>query len=245
MNKKIPKILELYENYLKSTIKLSNQIMFTLENTKPWESKLGGCPYLEDIEQYPKGTDGGPMMFLAQINLAEMPPLPEFPHEGLLQFYVENDGCYGLYGGCVVKHISEYKTDETALVNENPYSDDYAEDLPFSDNCKITFKQEEIFIGTECPEFQDKFQNISKKEEKALFELCCASGSRVGGYPYFVQEAPAYYKDSSEYILLLQLDVDDTSGLMFGDSGNCTFIISRRDLLTGNFTKVHYDWQCC
>ena len=170
MNKKIPKILELYENYLKSTIKLSNQIMFTLEDTKPWESKLGGCPYLEDIEQYPKGTDGGPMMFLAQINLAEMPPLPEF---------------------------------------------------------------------------QDKFQNISKKEEKALFELCCASGSRVGGYPYFVQRAPAYYKDSSEYILLLQLDVDDTSGLMFGDSGNCTFIISRRDLLAGNFTKVHYDWQCC
>lgn len=51
MNKKIPKILELYENYLKSTIKLSNQIMFTLEDTKPWESKLGGCPYLEDIEQ--------------------------------------------------------------------------------------------------------------------------------------------------------------------------------------------------
>ncbi len=200
---------------------------------------------MEDIEQYPKGTDGGPMMFLARINLAEMPPLPEFPHEGLLQFYVENDGSYGLYGGCVVKHISEYKTDETALVNENPYSDDYAEDLPFSDNCKITFKQEEIFIGTECPEFQDKFQNISKKEEKALFELCCASGSRVGGYPYFVQRAPAYYKDSSEYILLLQLDVDDTSGLMFGDSGNCTFIISRRDLLTGNFTKVHYDWQCC
>lgn len=117
--------------------------------------------------------------------------------------------------------------------------------MPFSDNCKITFKQEEIFIGTECPEFQDKFQNISKKEEKALFELCCASGSRVGGYPYFVQRAPAYYKDSSEYILLLQLDVDDTSGLMFGDSGNCTFIISRRDLLTGNYTKVHYDWQCC
>lgn len=33
MNKKIPKILELYEDYLKSTIKLSNQIMFTLEDT--------------------------------------------------------------------------------------------------------------------------------------------------------------------------------------------------------------------
>lgn len=38
MNKKIPKILEFYEDYLKSTIKLSNQIRFTLEDTKPWEN---------------------------------------------------------------------------------------------------------------------------------------------------------------------------------------------------------------
>ena len=78
----------------------------------------------------------------------------------------------------------------------------------------------------------------------ALYKLCNADESRVGGYPYFVQSAPAYY-NSSEYALLLQLDVDDTSGLMFGDSGNCTFIISREDLLARDFSKVEYDWQCC
>ena len=38
MNKKIPKTLEPYEDYLKSTIKLSNQIIFTIEDTKPWGS---------------------------------------------------------------------------------------------------------------------------------------------------------------------------------------------------------------
>lgn len=241
----IPKILENYEDYLKSTIKLSNRIIFTLEETKPWESKLGGCPYLENIGQYPIGENGKPMMFLAQINLAEMPPLPDFPQEGLIQFYVENDDCYGLDGVSVTKYIPKYKTDETALVSENPYSSDYEENLPFSDDCKISFVQEEVFIGTECPEFQDKFGDVSEEERDALYDLCDASDSRVGGYPYFVQSAPAYYEDSSEYVLLLQLDVDDTSGLMFGDSGNCNFIISREDLLARDFSGVEYDWQCC
>jgi len=240
----IPKILEPYKEYLISTVKQSNRICFTLEDTKPWESKLGGCPYLEKIEQYPRDINGRPMMFLAQINFAEMASLQDFPQKGLLQFYVSNDDCYGLDERCVVKYISEYKTDETVLVNENPYSDDYGKNLPFSNDCKITFIQEDVFIGTECPEFQDQFVNVSEKEQDALYQLCSASESRVGGYPYFVQGAPAYY-NSTESILLLQLDVDDTSGLMFGDGGNCTFIISRRDLLAGDFSRVNYDWQCC
>lgn len=240
----IPKILVPYADHLKSTIKSSNRIIFTLEETKPWESKLGGCPYLEDIEQYPIGENGKPMMFFAQINITEMPPLPDFPQEGLLQFYVEADECYGLDGACVVKYIPVYKTDEAALVSENPYSEDYEDNLPFTDNCKISFTQEEVFVGTECPEFQDQFGDLSRKEMDALYDLCDASDSRIGGYPYFVQDAPAYY-NSEEFVLLLQLDVDDTSGLMFGDSGNCNFFISREDLLAKNFSEVEYDWQCC
>ena len=128
-NIKIPKILKAYEDYLRSTIKRSNRIIFIWEDTKPWESKLGGCPYLENIEQYPKGTNGEPMMFLVQLNLVEMMPLPDFPQEGLLQFYAENDDCYGLCGRCVVKYITKYKTNEEVIVSENPYSDDYKKDL--------------------------------------------------------------------------------------------------------------------
>lgn len=240
----IPKILKQYEDFLISTIRPSNQINFTLEETKPWESKLGGCPYLEDIEQYPIGQNGKPMMFFVQINLAQMPPLPDFPQEGLLQFYVEADDCYGLDAPCVVKYIPTYTTNESALVTKNPYSDDYEENLPFTDDCKITFARQEVFIGTDCPEYLEKFDNVSEEESDALFDLCDAGDSRVGGYPYFVQFAPAYY-NSEEYVLLLQLDIDDTSGLMFGDSGNCNFLISREELLEKNFSRVEYDWQCC
>ncbi len=240
----IPKILKPYEGFLKSTLKPSNQITFTLEDTKPWESKLGGCPYLEDIGQYPMGENGSPMMFMAQVNLGEMPPLPDFPREGLLQFYVENEDLYGLDSACVVRYIPKYTMDESVLVGENPYCGDYEENLPFSENCRMTFEQQEVYIGTNCPEFEEKFNEVSEEETDALYDLCDAGDSHVGGYPLFIQSAPAYY-NSEEYVLLLQLDVDDTSGLMFGDSGNCTFLISRKDLLAGDFSNVEYDWQCC
>lgn len=240
----IPEILQPYADFLQSTARPSNRIIFTLEQTRPWESKLGGCPYLEDIGQYPMGEGGRPMMFLAQINLGEMPPLPDFPQEGLLQFYVENDDCYGLDSVCVVRYIPTYTADESTLVRENPYCEDYEENLPFTKNCKISFERQEVYIGTECPEFIERFNGVSEKVKEALYDFCDASDSRVGGYPYFVQYAPAYYT-SEEYVLLLQLDIDDTSGIMFGDSGNCTFLISREELLAKNFSNVEYDWQCC
>lgn len=46
-------------------------------------------------------------------------------------------------------------------------------------------------------------------------------------------------------MLLLQLDVEDECGIMFGDSGNCVFLISKEDLKNRNFDNVQYEWQCC
>ena len=48
-------------------------------------------------------------------------------------------------------------------------------------------------------------------------------------------------------ILLLQIDTDDgkdSCEIMFGDCGNCQFMISKEDLLNKNFSNVHYDWAC-
>lgn len=243
---KIPEILEKYRKYLESTYKLSNEIEFSLDETEPWDSKLGGCPYLENISEYPIGANGEPMVFLAQINLEQMPPLPDFPTEGLLQFYIENDDCYGFDELCVVRYLPEYKKDKNALVQENPYREAYRENEPFAECCKLSFSQRKMPICTECEQFEEKFgDNVSKEERSALYDLCYACDSRVGGYPMFVQHPPAYYDDGTADVLLLQLDVDDISGLMFGDSGNCTFLISREALLNRDFSKVEYDWQCC
>ena len=70
----------------------------------------------------------------------------------------------------------------------------------------------------------------------------------MGGYPYFVQNPPVFYENGMAEILLLQIDTDDGEGtceIMFGDGGNCQFMISREDLLNKNFSNVYYDWACC
>ena len=70
----------------------------------------------------------------------------------------------------------------------------------------------------------------------------------MGGYPCFIQNAPEFYENGTADILLLQIDTDDgkgTCGIMFGDCGNCQFMISREDLLKRDFSNVYYDWACC
>jgi len=240
-----PPVIEKYRAILESTMKESCEITFALEETKPWESKLGGCPYLEKIEDYPIGRTERRMMFLAQINLEEMPPLQDFPTKGILQFYIEDIDPYGLDEACVVKYIEDYITDETKLIKENPYRVGYQEYEPFSKDGKMNFTQRRMPVSSAVEKFEELFSDATKEERTALYDLCYASGSRVGGYPYFVQYAQEYYDDGTCDVLLLQLDLDDTCGIMFGDSGNCTFLISADDLKKRDFSKVEYDWQCC
>lgn len=242
----LPSNIERFRGELEKTFKTSNEIKFTVGETKPWESKLGGCPYLEKKEDYPLSGDGRPMMFLAQINFDEMPPLEDFPRTGILQFYVADDDMYGLDDVCTVRYIESYKKEEGSLLRENPYSTDYQGYEPFSSSGKMTFTQRQMPVSSSVVKFDEMFEDVADAEEMdALYDVCDAADSRVGGYPYFVQNSPAYYDDGDCDVLLLQLDVDDDCGIMFGDSGNCTFLISREDLLKRDFSNVEYDWQCC
>lgn len=242
----IPKNLSKYKEYLKSTEKPAIEIKFTRGKTLPWESKCGGCPYLEKIEDYPHDKDGRPMMFLAQINFDDMPPLEGFPEHGLLQFYIGDDDCMGLDSGCDVIYIPEYKKDIGALLEVNPFENDYIGYTPFSDEGKMNFTSTTRLIGTECREFYDRFNGkVPKKDWDALYKLCYPEGCLVGGYPLFIQATPPYYDSGELDVVLLQLDCEDECGIMFGDTGNCVFLISREDLENRNFDRVEYDWQCC
>jgi uncharacterized protein YwqG len=63
---------------------------------EPWESKVGGVPYLPQGIDFPKGPDGRPLYFLAQINFEDMPRLAPFPEHGIVQFYIHDDDLYGM-----------------------------------------------------------------------------------------------------------------------------------------------------
>ena len=244
--KEIPSALSKFEDYLRSTEKPSAEITFKKAETLPWESKCGGCPYLTSENDYPRDGEGRPMMFLAQINLDDMPKLPDFPEHGLLQFYIGDDDYYGGDSACKVIYIPEYTKDASALLSANPFESGYMGMTPFANEGKMIFEPSSKFICTECQEFNDKFEKkVSDDEWDALYKLCYAQDSRVGGYPLFVQSAPAYYDNGERDTLLLQLDCDDECDLMFGDSGNCFFLISKEDLKNRKFDNVEYGWQCC
>lgn len=242
---KLPKVIEKHREYLESTYLPTNEITFSLEETKPWESKLGGYPYLEDTKTYPKGTDSKPMVFLAQINFDEMKPLPDFPKTGILQIFIADNDTHGIDEDCFIKYISEYKKDTTKLVCQNPYIAEYE---PFEQAAKITFTNKIMPIGTECNEFQSKFEDkVSEEEWDGLYDFCCASGDRIGGYPTFVQCSLPCYEDGSKDVLLLQLDADGENicGFDFGDSGCCHFFISKEALLRKDFSSIMYYYEGC
>lgn len=57
---------------------------------EPWQSKIGGSPYLPQGTDYPADRETGKMMmFLMQINCADLPAIDGFnlPRQGILQFY--------------------------------------------------------------------------------------------------------------------------------------------------------------
>lgn len=57
---------------------------------EPWQSKIGGYPYLPKGTAYPTDQSTGQMMmFLMQINCADLPIIDGFslPRQGILQFY--------------------------------------------------------------------------------------------------------------------------------------------------------------
>ncbi|MGN7356768.1 YwqG family protein [Paenibacillus sp. SAF-054] len=241
----IPEILKKHESIIKKTFRYSNEIRLKREETKPWESKLGGCPYLRNINEYPLDEDGRPMLFLAQINLTDLDKLDELPGSGLLQFYVANDDMFGLESPILVRYIDPVEENEEHLVEKHPYeNEDYMENLPFSHSGKMYFETREMPMSSSLDVFQETFMHeLTEAEYEKLSDDCYSSDSRIGGYPYFVQND--YLGFDHDDFLLLQLDIEDECGIMFGDAGNCVFSIPKDALKNRDFSKAVYDWQCC
>jgi hypothetical protein len=69
---------------------------------QPWSTKLGGVPYRELNQPWPTrlGGEKDNLAFLAQVNFGSLPPLPDFPSTGILQFFIDGGGDrYGAYDG--------------------------------------------------------------------------------------------------------------------------------------------------
>jgi uncharacterized protein YwqG len=145
--------------------------------TKPWESKLLGVPYFPKDRRWPMDRDGKPLVMLAQINFAEIPPLEGYPTEGILQLYVSPgyDDTHG-WGMRIdgaqktelarltdqsyfrVVYFPTVLNDAENLISETPqieFSEEHG--FPISGEARLTFKADASYVRHDDYRFRRYF----------------------------------------------------------------------------------------
>jgi uncharacterized protein YwqG len=222
------------------------------DQLSPYASKFFGQPYLPLDTEYPLDTARRPMIMVAQLNFAEIPPLPDFPTEGILQFYIADNDLFGLS----FKEEEKFEQKNFRLLwfpqptlpveklNTNlPKITIFNRELQNTKQCKLTFSKEKMPVTLE---FTQHF-NIGKLSDDMRNAWPQWFQHQIGGYPSFTQEDPRKNradKNDVPDVLLLQINADDNTGFSWGDMGIANWFISRDNLLKQNFSNVLYNWDC-
>ncbi len=227
--------------------------------TKPWQSKIGGEPYLPKDMDFPRGTEKEALFFLAQFNFSELPPLPGFPETGILQFFINDDSLWGLnteaptvQANFRVVYFPEITEDLTLLHTDfSKLNWDY-DGLPIEPGIsyplKFELRQEAVplsdyrFIENLGEDFFEKFGEGQWDIIDAYTKMVNPSGHKIGGYAYFTQQDPRY--DHGPMELLFQLDNDPAINCRWGDMGVGNFFIKKEDLERRDFSGVLFHWDC-
>lgn len=227
----------------------------------PGGTRIGGPVWLAAGEVWPTDADGRPMSFLAQVDFAELPPLPDYPSSGILQFFIARDDLYGANfekpEAGKFRVIWRETTDGPGkLQTGKPFGDrgidDYSPlyDATVKQGIALKPKRAEQFPSTDSWLAE---RDLAKLSDSATSDRIYAFADRqyeqvpprhhIGGHPGYTQSdwraAPAY-QDVDR--VLINLWSDDH--LMWGDMGQGQFMIRREDLLKRDFSKVFYQWDC-
>lgn len=228
---------------------------------KRTESSFGYYPFIPIGFNYPVDKDGAPMIPLAQLNFAEIPPLKDYPVQGILQFYIASDDCYGLdfnnaFNPDSFRVIYIENPDQLTVDPNTSFLDELisSENSPVDKPHKLTFSKKLDYVGMndyryELGDFsidniiEQYPANIKHKLQNIAFTIFGTTGHKIGGYAYFTQTDPRDYGNGKENSLLLfQMDSDDA--ILWGDVGVGNFFIAPNDLANKDFTKVMYNWDC-
>lgn len=252
-------------------------LRFTLEPGEPGlaESKVGGTPYLPRGMSWPLDGAGAPLCLLAQVDCRELAGLPDFPHGGLLQFFIAYTDVYGMDfddmtapGGFRVLYHEAVDPSVTAeeVDSRRPAlpEGEELENTPLGSRaCRIRFQAPAVQGMTEgdCRFgglFVQKWNSRRPESPIAsvwdvdlswLYEGENGPYHQLGGYPYFTQTDPRCGGRHRELdVLLFQLDSEMRDGedlVLWGDCGVGNFFISRAALRNRDFSRAGYNWDCC
>lgn len=137
----------LCDEIYKETEKPVMRLILTDEKPGLTDSKFGGTPYLPYEMEVPRDAKGNQLRLLAQIDCTKLKDLEDFPHIGLLQFWVEQDdacGCHwdSIYSGS--KNDGGYK-----IIYHETIDNTITEEDVFSRVEKILEDEEEDFFPVE------------------------------------------------------------------------------------------------
>ncbi|MBQ9681836.1 MAG: DUF1963 domain-containing protein [Neisseriaceae bacterium] len=253
---------------IKIKIKEANKLPLTA-------SKFGGVPYWDIKTPYPVDSQGNKMILLAQINFAEMPPLPDFPQQGLLQFFMTRnvyempfyDNPTQQKDWRVVYHTNiDENIQEKAVLSLNiPYTPQIFDEeddggFPVDTQYQLIFKKTQIRIGMECVGFYKSLKNAAKEvgiklNQKDLVDLVFDDKYYEQIKQHNVEHLIGGYPDFTQTDpremrrykkhSVLLLQIESDEGIMWGDCGVGNFFIKPDDLKKQDFSKVLFNWDCC
>lgn len=228
----------------------------------PGGNRIGGPVWLAAGETWPTDRRGKPMVFLAQVDFAAMPRLPDYPKSGVLQFFIAHNDTYGAdfqrpeksefrviwhptfaTGGRIVRNTLH----KGAIVGMDSPLEGKRSLVGIALVPKASRRGPTYNDWKFVRDFGELYQRNGWGRLNALLDAHFGEKREVhhvGGHPEFVQDdwrmfRPEYRKADR---VLLNLWSDET--LMWGDAGQGQFLIARGDLLKRDFSKVWYQWDC-
>ncbi len=251
----IPDFLNDFKHQLEKSkldsVKIQAKIIREGEESPLTHSKFLGTPYWPMGMAYPKDTNGKPMILLAQINFSEMPNIPNYPTNGILQFFASSTQWMDMKDYKVYYHDNiekEYQTDFSFLTEAlYKYSPIWREHkLHFEKSVDYggyeDFRFDIDFNGQHYLDFQEDY--LTTEQIKKMDNLMDGTGHKIGGYASFTQYDPREYDPKLKNdVQLLQIDIDDE--IMFGDAGLAHLFINETSLKAKDFSKAWFYWDCC
>lgn len=224
---------------------------------------------------------GKPLKLLAQLNFGALPKLEGFPTEGILQFFAFPDDLYGAdfdapcdQNSFRIIYHEQLTTDTSALIDSVPALEIDEELFPFTGEFLLTADEpakmgvvatdfrfdeaaatayNELFGGDVIGMWDEDGKGIRQVDEELYSAIHSrySNRTRVGGYPFFMQEDPRGYNEEYACRTIMLFQCDSESGgegleneVCWGDAGVANFFITSEDLAKRDFSRVMYTWDC-
>jgi len=223
--------------------------------------------------EIPTDSSGKQLRFMAQINCSDLGSLQEYPHKGLLQFWVQGDE-YRMFldikdpKAYQVIYIDNPTTNNINNVelDEALYSIRDAADFPFiadnnhnfTDNLLFKLESEVMtpnrsdihvllnLINMEYSKLTG--ETMSEEELSSVNNIIFADPRFKSPFGDRVGGYPSFTQNGPESRNykdeILLLQLDSNKFVSWGDTGIANFFINLKDLRNRNFNNIEFYWDC-